>query len=485
MQDYALVERTRTSSKNANFKDATRGIRFVTPAGSPYDDETLAFIQKSENDARTRKITPIAWTIPSGWTRVGKGAHGTVYRATYDEAFSKFVDSFLNDGLYSLKRAYPKVGSTVLVKIASREPNERFNGFITPVLHEAYVHSKLSSRTECFAPCSVRMCVADVIPEFYASFLIPHPGKEVYCTIMEFVEGATVMKHLQKQGMRVSAELYVDIEKTVVSMWSSGISHADMHLDNLMITKDGAKIMAIDFGFAVLFPEKLWLRIMNLLKKYVLDGGSRSVADVWDDTEGGLNITNLVNSTIKARVRTTWYNADKAVLKFLYNKIPKNDRARLREVRLRAWGCSEPQSQPVPKKTLSFESIAYDSSKHATTRTRVLFSRLNDTVRIATQTTQGSQWKTTGTFTKPFPMLPFDAESLFRSVIRTTVVRLGENGVVETKVDGRATLDHLAGLSRSVAGPRVSKADFEQKLLSVIGTTLNVDGLRTTTIPRR
>ena len=53
----------------------------------------------------------------------------------------------------------------------------------------------------------------------------------------------------------ITADIFKKIEKTVFELWKHNVFHADLHCNNLMLTKDG-DVAVIDFGRAIVLPDK-------------------------------------------------------------------------------------------------------------------------------------------------------------------------------------------------------------------------------------
>ena len=53
----------------------------------------------------------------------------------------------------------------------------------------------------------------------------------------------------------ITADIFKKIEKTVFELWKHNVFHADLHCNNLMLTKD-KDVVVIDFGRAIVLPDK-------------------------------------------------------------------------------------------------------------------------------------------------------------------------------------------------------------------------------------
>lgn len=73
---------------------------------------------------------------------------------------------------------------------------------------------------------------------------------------MQYVKGVPmktfIKKHKDNHSMLM--RLYNSLERTLVFLWLSRVVHGDLHLDNIIITKD-IKVCLIDYGFSLYFGD--------------------------------------------------------------------------------------------------------------------------------------------------------------------------------------------------------------------------------------
>jgi serine/threonine protein kinase len=135
--------------------------------------------------------------------RIGKGGMGEVYRG---------LDT--------------RLGRPVAIKISSRDFNDRFE-------REARAISALNHPNIC--------TLHDIGPNYL---------------VMEYIEGETLSKMIERGPLPLDKALSyaMQIVDALASAHAKGIVHRDLKPGNVMITKNGVKVL--DFGLAKIGPEK-------------------------------------------------------------------------------------------------------------------------------------------------------------------------------------------------------------------------------------
>jgi serine/threonine protein kinase len=134
-------------------------------------------------------------------------------------------------------------------------------------------------------------------------------------------------------------KMYTQIELIICTLWLSGFTHGDLHLDNLLVTKDKSNVTykLIDFGFAMKIPEPFVKLVAEGITKMIKERSVQSFADLWTkDSVGGVRLVNYSNRVLKGR-GFEWYNPDYKMLQLLYNLLPAKQRKELPEARSKLW----------------------------------------------------------------------------------------------------------------------------------------------------
>ena len=273
----------------------------------------------------------------AGAKYITKGAYGSVFSVTgAPQPLLDLVgrlDHFLPGAAGRVAGVVPAAPLAVKLVAYKGDSNEDWREFVALAMHEATVHSYLASRNACArVKCSsAPVCAAEVVPQLYAAGLDRENGYAVF--VMDRIPGKTLETYIKDHG-GITATRYARVEKAVATLWLSGIAHADMHDRNVMMDGNG-KVAIIDFGVAVVLPDKLREKVtrdMNSLPQY-----RRSLANaVWFAKD---SVQNYANQVMKTR-NFTWHHPEGQMLRWLYNKVPVAERARIPAVRAVLWGCA-------------------------------------------------------------------------------------------------------------------------------------------------
>lgn len=66
-----------------------------------------------------------------------------------------------------------------------------------------------------------------------------------------FITLSNYMKHEMRMFKSEAKEILTQIRKAILSIWSAGYIHTDLHVENLLIDPETLQIKVIDFGLAV------------------------------------------------------------------------------------------------------------------------------------------------------------------------------------------------------------------------------------------
>ncbi|AGE60211.1 PBCV-specific basic adaptor domain-containing protein [Acanthocystis turfacea Chlorella virus WI0606] len=300
---------------------------------------------KGVNKMRPMPGAPAFRASSFGGKLVGSGVNGKVYLMTVTPELKIAFKGGLNKGGAKVFDEFPDVGSKVIVKVVTQQKQYSDDEFFAEVSRENVVHKELSTGHCYKIPDATRArCISEFVPKFYLSFALGGPKKHSCVTIMAPAGTVTLKDYIQDlkkahaSGEKV-LELYTCIELIVCTLWLSGFAHGDLHLDNLLVTKDKNNVSykLIDFGFAMKVPEPFVKLVAEGITKMIKEKSVQSFADLWTkDSVGGVRLVNYSNRILKGR-GFEWYNPDYKMLQLLYNLLPAKQRAELPEARSKIW----------------------------------------------------------------------------------------------------------------------------------------------------
>jgi predicted Ser/Thr protein kinase len=187
---------------------------------------------------------------------------------------------------------------------------------------------------------------------------------------MEFIEGET-LEDIRGAYTHFPARLYVALELAIYALWHHKILHTDLNRNNIIWTKRSIKI--IDFGRAIsIEDDRLWEPFRRSLqpRNLVRDNGAQLfLFQIFEQYGQGLE--KKASNIYKVARGTNLYRSDKDILKYVYNKVMKEEHDALYVMRYDIYRkCkSGILSSPMSFKSLT-EKAAY-MMKRAKTRTNM------------------------------------------------------------------------------------------------------------------
>ena len=146
---------------------------------------------------------------------------------------------------------------------------------------------------------------------------------------MEWVDGKPLSAFI-KDGL-VSADLFVRVERALITSWLLGVLHLDAHGGNIMVTK-GSRVVLIDFGFAMLIPRTTASRLKRMVDSRL---AAKMLFDTfWYDTRIGLQV---MANTVQAKRSYDGYNPDGKLLRYLYTALHTMERRKVILLRTKWW----------------------------------------------------------------------------------------------------------------------------------------------------
>lgn len=300
---------------------------------------------KGVNKTRPMPDAPVFRPSSFGGKLIGSGVNGKVYLMTITPEMKIGMKVGLNKGGAKVFNEIPDVGSKVVVKVVTQQKQYTDDEFFAEVSRENVVHKELSVGHCYKIPDATRArCISEFVPKFYLSFVLGGPKKHSCVTVMAPAGNMSLKDYLQDlkkahaSGEKV-LELYTQIELILSTLWLSGFTHGDLHLDNLLVTKGKSNVTykLIDFGFAMKIPEPFVKLVAEGITKMIKERSVQSFADLWSkDSVGGVRLVNYSNRVLKGR-GFEWYNPDYKMLQLLYNLLPAKQRTELPEARSKIW----------------------------------------------------------------------------------------------------------------------------------------------------
>jgi hypothetical protein len=300
---------------------------------------------------------------PAGWlgSKLGKGGSGHAFGLDLrsEDAYQHMkrlqryvVNVVTGQRLPRHKKCVIKISTPY---IPSRGDKRSYSTWLRDNMSEALTHMHLSNpNVEARVPnCSVALKASDVVPEFYFSGLLRHGEDEyVYVFVMERIHGDTMTSYLAKKKTLTALE-YVNMERSIATLWANKIIHGDLHSANIMYDhwRSPKKFVAIDLGHSVWVQDpQMAADIRNKLSEAIA-GGARSLAEVLGRA-GQYSVPGLqafTDRVMHQRHGIAWYNPNSRSLPYFYNHVKREERSKVPNMRRMVWGYNGPASSSASK----------------------------------------------------------------------------------------------------------------------------------------
>lgn len=279
---------------------------------------------------------------------LGEGAYGAVFGLSYTAEAKKRLMACIRSMTHvtlNSRGTMPSNKECVAVKIVLQDDRIPRRAWVQECYRESCILRHLG-KPGCVLPSQVTnpVCSKDHVPTFFFSGMLYY---NLFMVVMSWVPGTVLGKILKQQDNKLKAEQYVEIERAIAALWLSGVVHADLHHDNLMVDPKTKRVTIIDPGFAQLIPTKLQQPMMDKMVQVVQDGG-KTMADVFTrNQDSPYHVRNLqpaINRLVKdIKGNIPYYNNDATFLRSMYKLVV--DKARVPAVRRAVWGWSEPRAK--------------------------------------------------------------------------------------------------------------------------------------------
>ena len=237
---------------------------------------------------------------------VAKGSYGSVYKfksgVKYVEYLKKVIIPRTTDFIGDLGRI-PTDGSLLVVKFQrTTNPMQKEN-----VLKEVAIQSSLSRNK--------------ISSKLYAAGFIG----DIAWQISSYVDGKPMC------SVKITAGIFKKIERTVFELWKHNIFHADLHCNNLMLTKAN-DVVVIDFGRAIIIPASL---VPKTLTEFRNTKYQEKVQKYADSIVTGRSKTNqnYVRAALDKKgsvVPLVVYSNDVQALRVFYDKMSDGEKKSIR-----------------------------------------------------------------------------------------------------------------------------------------------------------
>lgn len=236
---------------------------------------------------------------------LAKGSYGSVF---YFRASAKYVE-YLEKTV--LPRAQEVVGKFSKIPIG-RLSVVKFqvisgNAEKETLQKEIAIHAKLSKNT-------------DITSEFYTAGFVGN----IAWQISSYIDGETLC------SKDITADMFKKIEKVVFKMWKNNVFHADLHCNNMMVTKDGS-VVVIDFGRAIVLPDKYTPKSVAAFRNAKYQERVQQYADSIVLTRSKSD-SNYVGSAMdrKGSIKpTAFYSSNVQALRVFYDKLEESEKKKL------------------------------------------------------------------------------------------------------------------------------------------------------------
>ena len=160
---------------------------------------------------------------------IAKGSYGSVYKFKPSEKYVEYLKRVVlprSKGVVGNLGKIPTDSISVIKFQKTDGPAQK-----EAIRQEINIHSKLSR--------------SKISSKLYAAGFVG----DIAWQISSYIDGKPMC------DVDITADIFKKIEKAVFELWKHNVFHADLHCNNMMITKD-KDVVVIDFGRAIVLPDK-------------------------------------------------------------------------------------------------------------------------------------------------------------------------------------------------------------------------------------
>ena len=239
---------------------------------------------------------------------IAKGSYGSVYKF---KPSAKYVDYLKrtvlprSKGVVGNLGKIPTNGPISVIKFQKTDGSAQKEA----IRQEIAIHSKLSR--------------SKISSKLYAAGFVG----DIAWQISSYIDGKPMC------DVAITADIFKKIEKAVFELWKHNVFHADLHCNNLMLTKD-KDVVVIDFGRAIVLPDKYVPKKLTEFRDNKYQEKVQRYADSIITARSKLNgdyVGAAVNK--KGEVKpVVVYSNDVQALRVFYDKMNENEKKLLKKL---------------------------------------------------------------------------------------------------------------------------------------------------------
>jgi hypothetical protein len=262
---------------------------------------------------------------------VAEGAYGAAFRINTPEAWA-FIDSQSPKTNRVLTRN-PKLPFLVKIQALYKPSDEN------SAIREDQILADIFTR-KITLPKVGTLYGKDIVSELYCSWTAFVGPYKLRFSCQSFIKGKTLDNALLRSNFKLvpSLDVFVKLEKKLVTLWCLGFAHMDLHGGNIIVQDKDPVI--IDLGFAVVLPDNLREQLAARVIAEVTNSGNGGFAKIFDELYKKYATVEVIvrKGFMKAKgeksTGSMWLNPNSSVLKKLQNYY---DPQRLHNARQRIW----------------------------------------------------------------------------------------------------------------------------------------------------
>jgi predicted Ser/Thr protein kinase len=239
---------------------------------------------------------------------IAKGSYGSVYKF---KPSAKYVDYLKrtvlprSKGVVGNLDKIPTNGPISVIKFQKTDGSAQKEA----IRQEIAIHSKLSR--------------SKISSKLYAAGFVG----DIAWQISSYIDGKPMC------DVVITAEIFKKIEKAVYELWKHNVFHADLHCNNLMLTKD-KDVVVIDFGRAIVLPDKYVPKKLTEFRDNKYQEKVQRYADSIVTARSKLN-GDYVGAAVNKRGEVkpvVVYSNDVQALRVFYDKMNESEKKLLKKL---------------------------------------------------------------------------------------------------------------------------------------------------------